>query len=216
MVAVVFPWCSIMSRSRDSAAASTSAGPSAHNTPSSSPAIKARPVDLANNRTATGALDPEQRRARREQLRNFYNLDDSTKGKSPLPAAESSSSGNRGSRRPSSNRREHDQGISGSGGAATPTTTGLDIDAPDFDAGVYYQDLIGRSSLVDLMSTAGKLSAGKSELIRVTYDESRGDPSSARLPLPFRYRQSQLLPSLARIQSSPSSECQSTDRMRKS
>lgn len=94
--------------------------------PTSSPTISKASSGPAG---APGRND-EHRRARREQLRNFYGL-------------------------------KYGAGA-GAAGPSTPKEGDvLDIDSGAFDAGAYYQDLIQKSSLAELMKKAVALNAGK-------------------------------------------------------
>ncbi|WWC72711.1 uncharacterized protein I206_106675 [Kwoniella pini CBS 10737] len=74
-------------------------------------------------------LNNEQRKARREQFRNFYGIKDGSTPSSPS----------------SNNIRQGERG--------NPT----DIDSTSFNASAYYEELISKSNLKELMETASKL-----------------------------------------------------------
>jgi hypothetical protein len=103
--------------------------------PTSPPTISRStgPGHAASSGTGTGKTD-EHRRARREQLRNFYGIAEPERA---------------------------------SVGGTAPQGVGdgqdvLDIDAGGFDAAAYYEDMIQKSSLADLMQRAVALTAGAS------------------------------------------------------
>lgn len=104
--------------------------------PSSTPSSRPASPGVIQNRAGTVRNHDEHRRARREQLRNFYGLQDA----SPAVPAEIDAS---------------------KGPFAAVAADPLDIDAPGFDAAAYYQNIISKSTLSDLMQKAAALSAGK-------------------------------------------------------
>ncbi|GFZ51357.1 hypothetical protein JCM24511_09118 [Saitozyma sp. JCM 24511] len=136
-------------------------GPSAPSTPVSAPA----PTRRGSALSAGGSV--EQRRARREQLREFYGL----KGDATTLVKEGGERGELGEdvRADGRERRGARDGNKGNGkgkgkgeGDAEWKEDGvdpLDIDSRAFDATKYYEDLIARSSLSDLMQRASALSS---------------------------------------------------------
>ncbi|RSH87047.1 hypothetical protein EHS25_003535 [Saitozyma podzolica] len=192
------------------------AGPSAPSTPVSAPA----PTRRGSALSAGGSV--EQRRARREQLREFYGL----KGDATTPVKESGERGELGEdirvegreRRGAGEGKGNGKGKGKSEEDAEYQGDGvdpLDIDSRGFDATKYYEDLIARSSLSDLMQRAsalssdvGNLQSSRHSLVYNHHHQlfSAGDTISI-----LNSRTPQLLSIVAKLQDSFSSISQLVD-----
>lgn len=130
--------------------------------PSRQPSFTSPPPTPPTRRPSalSGGVSAEQRRARREQFRSFYGLQGGPKDQTQTQTVvEGESHTGEGS---NTNKTGNPLDISKL--ARTHVTCAspelIDLDSSGFDAASYYEDLIKKSSLAELMQAAASMSSG--------------------------------------------------------
>lgn len=106
--------------------------------------------------SGAGGVSAEQRRARREQFRSFYGLQGGPKDQTVVEGEPQTGEGSKARKTGDPLDISKPSHIVGSVRREL-----MNLDSLGFDAASYYEDLIKKSSLAELMQAAASMSAGK-------------------------------------------------------